>query len=179
MRRKKCSSEQANGFTLLEVMIAMLVFTIGILAVAGLQQHAIQQNGSAFDRTRANAVATAVLEELKQLPFTDSNLSANGNLNAGMAVGSNPPDPSSAGHQFVPSTMPGLAQFQTDATKDLIDGAGKTFTLFWNVEQTNTITVGSVTYVPTCNIRLFIYWNTPLGRKHLEMTAVKFNNTLS
>lgn len=172
--------ENECGFTLLEVIIAMFVFAIGILAVASLQGKAIQQNSSAFVRTRANAVATAVLEELKRLPFDDPTLTGNNKLDVGSAISGGVPQPTVADHVFDATELPGLEnsyQFDTN-TGDITDGAGKTFQIFWNVERTNTITFGTDTYIPTLNIRLFIYWMTPLGRNHIEMTAVKYNNDI-
>ena len=57
MRRKK-------GFTLIEVMLAMGVFAIGILAVASMQITAFQGNRSARLRTEAVTCASEYMEDL-------------------------------------------------------------------------------------------------------------------
>ena len=51
-----------RGFTLLEAMIAMLVLTVGVLAVAAMQGNAIRASTVAYERTEANNIATALIE---------------------------------------------------------------------------------------------------------------------
>jgi prepilin-type N-terminal cleavage/methylation domain-containing protein len=165
-----------EGFALIEVLIAMVVFTIGILGIAKMQYRAISQNQGAFDRTRANAVALAVFEELKRLPFDDPNLTGNGNLDAGKAPTGGDPNPDVADHLFDPDQLPVLGNsYQVDAVGRLLDGTDKPFQIFWNIDRP-VIVVGAQTYTPSCTIRLFMYWDTPLGQNHIEMTAVKYNN---
>jgi len=60
-----------RGFTLIEVMAAMAIFAIGILALAGLQARYIGDNAAARMQTEATAVATAYLEWLRALPYED------------------------------------------------------------------------------------------------------------
>ena len=67
---KKCE----QGFTLLEVIIAVSVLTIGILAVASMQISSIIGNASAGGVTEALAVCQDRLEELIGLPLTHDDL---------------------------------------------------------------------------------------------------------
>jgi type IV pilus assembly protein PilV len=165
-----------DGFTLVEVMIAMVVMTIGILAVAQMQVRAINQNSNAFDRTRANNVALAVLEELKRLPFNDAALAAGGgDLDAGRAPQGAAPTPGNADHLFIPANFPGLTNSFTVNGNTIVDGNGRRYQLFYNVLRP-TITIGTDTFTPTCTIRLFVYWNTPMGQSFVELTTVKYNN---
>ncbi len=165
-----------DGFALVEVLIAMVVFAIGVLGIANLQYRAVHQNRVAFDRTRANAVALSVLEELKRLPFDDPNLTGNGELDAGMAPSGGDPTPDDADHVFDPDQLPVLgSSLEVDADSNIIDGTGRRYQLFWNVERP-TVTIGTEVFTPSCTIRLFMYWDTPLGKNHLETTAVKYNN---
>jgi type IV pilus assembly protein PilV len=59
-------SEQNNksGFTLIEVLIAMVVFAIGILAITGMQVTSIQGNQSARLRTEAVSYASKHMDTL-------------------------------------------------------------------------------------------------------------------
>ncbi|MDZ7581379.1 MAG: prepilin-type N-terminal cleavage/methylation domain-containing protein [Deltaproteobacteria bacterium] len=58
-----------RGFTLIEVLIAMAIFAIGILSLAGLQVTYIGGNASAQMQTEATALGAQVIENLKSLPF--------------------------------------------------------------------------------------------------------------
>lgn len=54
-----------NGFSLLELLIALVVFSIGLLAIAGLQTVAKQANFEAVQRTTAAQVANGLLEDMR------------------------------------------------------------------------------------------------------------------
>ncbi|MDH5370428.1 MAG: type IV pilus modification protein PilV [Gammaproteobacteria bacterium] len=45
--------KKSSGFTLLEVMIALVIFSIGMLGLAGIQAIALQNNNTAYMRTIA------------------------------------------------------------------------------------------------------------------------------
>lgn len=59
--------ESSEGFTLIEVMIAVVVFSIGVLAVAQLEIHAARNTTRGNVITQANMLASARLEQLKNL----------------------------------------------------------------------------------------------------------------
>ena len=44
---------KSSGFTLLEVMVAMLIFSVGMLGLAGIQAIALKNNSTAYQRTIA------------------------------------------------------------------------------------------------------------------------------
>ena len=46
-------TNKSSGFTLLEVMIAMVIFAVGMLGLAGIQALALQNNNTAYMRTIA------------------------------------------------------------------------------------------------------------------------------
>ena len=50
---KLIMTNRQTGFTLLEVMIAMVIFSIGLLGLAGIQAVSLQSNNSAYMRTVA------------------------------------------------------------------------------------------------------------------------------
>lgn len=54
-----------NGFSLLELLIALVVFSIGLLAIAGLQTVSKQANFEAVQRTTAAQVANGLLEDMR------------------------------------------------------------------------------------------------------------------
>lgn len=46
-----------SGFTLLEVMVAMVIFSVGMLGLAGIQGLALQNNSTSYMRTMASQQA--------------------------------------------------------------------------------------------------------------------------
>ena len=78
------SSTKQSGVSLLESMIALLVISIGLLGIAGLQIHAMKQNSSAYwhsqavlaahnmsDRIRANRIVIASYVGVDTVSVTD------------------------------------------------------------------------------------------------------------
>lgn len=63
-----------KGFTLIEVLIGMVIFSIGILAVAALQASSTKGNASARRITEATALAESQIEDLMQLPYDHADL---------------------------------------------------------------------------------------------------------
>lgn len=58
-----------SGFTLLEVIIALFIFALGILGVGAMQLRAMQGNSSGMRLTEANAQAQASLEAFMSAPY--------------------------------------------------------------------------------------------------------------
>lgn len=56
---------QQRGFSLLELLVALVVFSIGLLAVAGLQTVSKQANFEGVQRTTASQVASGLLEDIR------------------------------------------------------------------------------------------------------------------
>ena len=65
-----------SGFTLVEVMIAISILTVGLLGVATMQMSAIRGNGFSNDTTTALALAEEKMEQLLSLSYTDAELAA-------------------------------------------------------------------------------------------------------
>lgn len=63
-----------RGFTLIELMVAIVIFAIGIIGVAKMQTESVKGNSYAMQLTRANNVAQDMTEYLKVLPFTSDSL---------------------------------------------------------------------------------------------------------
>lgn len=61
------------GFSLIEVLIALSIFTIGILGVASLVISSINENALARRLTEATALAEDRLESMLALPYEDIN----------------------------------------------------------------------------------------------------------
>jgi type IV pilus assembly protein PilV len=70
MKRK----DEGAGFTLLEVIVAISVFTVGLLAVASMQVSAIRGNTLAGGVTEATSWLSDQMEKLMVLPFDHAQL---------------------------------------------------------------------------------------------------------
>ena len=153
-----------KGVTLIEAMVAMVLLSIGIVAVAAMQTRAIGASGAAFERTGANGVALSVLETLKALPFDDANLVATPSL-------------TSVGARTY--TEAGLPELQTvldvpagAAAGTVVDNSGLTYQLSWAVQDTILATGEN----PYKTVRVFMTWASPFGQNRLVMTAIKYRN---
>lgn len=58
-----------EAFTLIEVMIALVVLSIGLLALAGLQVSAIKGNNFSKRMTIAVSIADERIEQIKSTPY--------------------------------------------------------------------------------------------------------------
>ena len=102
--------KKEEGFTLLEVLIALTIFAVGLLAVAAMQTSAIKVNSTAGKLTNLSTWGMDKIEELSALPYTDPWLETAGN----------PPGMDSAGN-----------------THQEVSGD---YTISWNVIDDNPVT---------------------------------------
>ncbi|MCS6948044.1 MAG: type IV pilus modification protein PilV, partial [Steroidobacteraceae bacterium] len=56
---------KARGFTLIEALIAVLVLSIGLLGIAGLQLASLQTNSVAYQRSQATMLAYDLLDRMR------------------------------------------------------------------------------------------------------------------
>jgi len=54
-----------NGFTLIEVLIAMLVLAVGLLGLAGMQATSLRNNQSAYNRSQATQLAYDLADRMR------------------------------------------------------------------------------------------------------------------
>ena len=66
--------KKQKGFTLIEVLISLIIFAVGLLAIAGMQITSIKGNHFSSNVTQAAVLAQNKLEYLKNLPFEDPKL---------------------------------------------------------------------------------------------------------
>lgn len=58
-------AKRQSGVGLLEVLIAVLILSLGLLGLAGLQARALQQNQSSLMRSQAVAMSYSILDALR------------------------------------------------------------------------------------------------------------------
>jgi type IV pilus assembly protein PilV len=57
-----------GGFTLLEVMIAMVIFAVGMLGLAGIQALSLESSHSSYSRSQAVLLASDMVDRMKANP---------------------------------------------------------------------------------------------------------------
>lgn len=72
MTQRIFKAQRQQGFTLLELLIAVTIFAVGLLTVAGMQITAMRSNVVADSTSVATAVAQGVLDELLSRPARDA-----------------------------------------------------------------------------------------------------------
>jgi len=63
-----------KGFSIIEVLIALAIFSIGILAVASMQVSANMESRTSAEITQATGIASDQMENLMLLPFDHADL---------------------------------------------------------------------------------------------------------
>ena len=74
--KKKSPVTSEKGFTLLEIVIALVIMMVVGLAAVGGFAFAIRYNSAASDRAASVSIANSAIEKLRALPFTDAALTA-------------------------------------------------------------------------------------------------------
>lgn len=127
MRRTSRQIRPAAGFSLLECLFTLLIFSVGILALVQLQARAISQSREAKYRVDASALAGQMLGEMWVSDRSASALSARfGSAAAGSGY--------TAWLTTVSSTLPGVASHPptvTVATSAALAGSTVTIQIYW------------------------------------------------
>jgi type IV pilus assembly protein PilV len=64
MKQMHVLQRRQRGFTLLEVLVSLLVFSFGVLGMVALQARAVQYSVDAEDRTKAAVIANEVVTSM-------------------------------------------------------------------------------------------------------------------
>jgi prepilin-type N-terminal cleavage/methylation domain-containing protein len=123
--------QASAGFTLIEVLIAIVTVAIGLLGVASLMSGAIGGNSKAMAIANATRVAADHLETLATLPYDDpwlQDVSGDGLLDL-----RNPLPPSAPGVQDRPDPVARPADHTLTSPDD-------NYTIYWNIATDQPIT---------------------------------------
>jgi type IV pilus assembly protein PilV len=70
--------KKQDGFTLIEVLVALTIFAVGLLAIAAMQTSAIRMNSTGNRITELSTLGIDRMEYLMSLPYTDPQLAVGG-----------------------------------------------------------------------------------------------------
>ncbi|MFH0925200.1 MAG: prepilin-type N-terminal cleavage/methylation domain-containing protein [bacterium] len=140
MHKPRVTNHEQTGFTLIEVMVALSVFAVGILGLAIMQISAIKGSSSSMKVTNVAQIASKEIEELMLLDYNDSNLV---DSNADGSAGLNDNTSDTADQTF-------------DRTQE--GNVKETYTLYYNIAEDYPL-------VNSKTIRLILIW-TDQGISH-------------
>jgi prepilin-type N-terminal cleavage/methylation domain-containing protein len=148
-----CIQNDDRGFTLLEALIALAIFSIGVLAVAGMQSHSITVSNSSMHHMESDSRITDMVERLKNRQWLE---------NDGDPWNDDPllQDVNGDG-------APGLGA--TDGGADYTVNLGQ-YTIFYNVAH-------DINQALTQRINLIVRW-TYKGQREVNITFIKACNVL-
>ena len=82
MTRHRLQRSAARGFTLIEALVALVVLSIGLLGVAGMQIAGLRANQSAGSRTQASYLADDIVDRMR----ANTTAARNGEYNVAMGA---------------------------------------------------------------------------------------------
>jgi prepilin-type N-terminal cleavage/methylation domain-containing protein len=65
---------RSHGFTLVEVLVALMVFVVGVLSIAAMMPTGSRSVNRSGDQTRASELASACAERLLSTSYADADL---------------------------------------------------------------------------------------------------------
>jgi len=153
------------GFSLLEVLIALVILSVGLLGIAALISTALKSNSSAYMRTQATAMAYNIIDRMRaNLPAT--NLSGyNIAMPAAPYAGTNPTTCTGAPCTSAALATYDIGQWEYDLAKQLPQGMGSI--------TDPPVTNGLVTVVVT------VLWNDSRAHDSLQKSGAPTAATFS
>jgi len=111
----KKTLKKQDGFTLIEVLVALTIFAVGLLAIAAMQTSAIRMNSTGNRITEISTVSIDRLENLMSVPY------------AQLVTGTDPTPP--AGYTINWTVAPNALTLNTSTVMLTVAGKGKTLSL--------------------------------------------------
>jgi prepilin-type N-terminal cleavage/methylation domain-containing protein len=151
-----------RGFTLIEIMIAMVIFVVGMLSVAAMQTSATKGNNTANRSTRAFTWCSDRMEVLMSLPYGHLSLNEGEHSITGDA-------------ETITQTTDGIDN-DYDGQIDEV-GENGVVTITWNVVDNDGVTGSPPPPDNTKSIAVTVFWRTPHGKqKSLTLNTIRAQN---
>lgn len=139
--------KKQTGFTLIEVLVTVIVLSIGLLGLAGLQATALKFNSTAYQRSQATILAYDIAEQMR----ANAKAARCGAYSGGTAR---------TGENCSVIEVSDLPARRTIATQDIQR---------WRTTLTNTLpaAVGTIGYAGTI-VTITISWDDSRGQNPLQ-----------
>jgi len=136
--------KKSAGFSLLEVLIALVILSVGLLGIAALMSTALKSNSSAYMRTQATALAYNIIDRMRANLPAANNLAYNVSMPAAAATGAIPATCTGANCTSAQLATYDIGQWEYDLANQLPQGRGAvvsavaggivnvTVTVLWN-----------------------------------------------
>jgi len=154
-----------EGYTLVEVLVALGILGFGLLAVATMQVTAIKVNARASSLSQGVTLAQSKVEELMNLPYDHVDLTDKSPFNG-------------TDQDLLPTTADGEGDgidddgdnFGLDDTTgaDGSESNGSGYTVYWNVAMGEPVTASKT-------IRVIVTWTERGQNKRVSLDFVKTN----
>lgn len=136
-----------KGFTLLEVLVAIVILSIGLLGAAAMQTTAITGNASAMNRSRAIGLAEEMADRIRVNAGDTPNIYDGIDTSVAVCVGSEPAlgDCNQWQARLSTSGLPnafGEVDVQTDFP--ILKTATITVTVTWGIGATGSVTFTTI-----------------------------------
>lgn len=142
MNHSAAKSTIQSGFSLIEILVSMLVISLGVLGMAGMQITAKRAGFEAVQRTSATSLATDLIERMRSNPEALTSYVTTG-IGGGSIVSEPTPDCSDDGTNGCSATE--LATHDLWEWEQAIDGATET-----RVVEGDTLAVGGLSDPTAC-----------------------------
>jgi len=147
---------QENGFSLIEVLIALLVLAIGLLGMASLMLTSMKSNQSAYQRSQANWLAYDIAERMR----LNRDLAISGNSYVITAATTVPSDPGCKASGCSPANVALLdvrewmGQLNDAGINGTVARNGNEFTITVSWQEDSSTACAAVNGIPQCSFVL-------------------------
>jgi type IV pilus modification protein PilV len=141
------NTNRAEGFTLIEVLVAIVILTVGLLAVGTMQISAIRGNFMSGNTSIALSLASEKMEDLLNRDYNHADLTD-----------------SNTGNNSTPSSITSVDR-EENVSDDGVVGAGGFYRRIWNVANVPAATP------TTKNVMVIVTWES--NRHRVSIASVK------
>jgi type IV pilus assembly protein PilV len=155
----------STGFSLLEVLISLVVLSVGLLGIAALISTALKSNGSAYMRTQATTLAYNIIDRMRANLPAANNFSYNVTMPASATTATSSPTTCTVGScSSAQLATYDLTQWEYDLAQQLPQGRGSI---------TTAISGGVV------SVSVKVLWNDSRAHDSLQKSGAPTATTFS